>query len=112
MKKSLRLLAFALLALPLTSQAQAQEEFVAPQQEQQPTLPDLEKPEGLTVEGIVAEVFKRPLQATKIANQVNPFAPASYGSGEKNVSEDTKAPHGNSSGYHEAAGYVLLSLEW
>ncbi|MFV0417004.1 MAG: hypothetical protein ACK5NG_11650 [Chthoniobacterales bacterium] len=89
----------------------AQEEFVAPQQEERPVLPDEGKQPAVTVEGIVAEIFKRPKPA-KILNQINPFAPKSYGSGEKNVSEDTKAPYGDSSGYHEAAGYVLLSVEW
>jgi hypothetical protein len=71
------------LALALTISTSFAEEFLAPagaQREITTEAPEL-KP---TIDGIVLQIFTdKPWQA------VNPAAPASYGTGEKNVSKDT-----------------------
>lgn len=56
-----------------------------------------------SIEGIVKEIFvtKKPWQ------MVNPAAPASYGSGQKNVSRD----HGPGTPYH-SSGWILAGVEW
>ncbi len=56
-----------------------------------------------SIEGIVKEVFvtKKPWQL------VNPAAPASYGSGQKNVSKDS----GPGTPYH-SSGWIVAGVEW
>ncbi len=56
-----------------------------------------------SIEGIVKEIFvtKKPWQ------MVNPAAPASYGSGQKNISKDS----GPGTPYH-STGWVVAGVEW
>ena len=56
-----------------------------------------------SIEGIVKEIFvtKKPWQ------MINPAAPASYGSGQKNVSKD----HGPGTPYH-SSGWIVAGVEW
>ncbi len=96
MKTFLMLLA---LILPLAS-SQAQD-FVAPagiQREITAEAPDL-KP---TIDGIVTQIFTdKPWQA------LNPAAPASYGTGEKNVSKDISGGTP-----YQATGLTVVGVEW
>ena len=90
-----------LLALALTIGSGFAEEFVAPsgiQREITTEAPEL-KP---TIDGIVMQVFTdKPWQA------VNPGAPASYGTGEKNVSKDISGGTP-----HVATGLSVVGVEW
>ena len=99
MKKILTVL-FATAALsPLMAQ-----DFVAPQAPTEEIDPDAvvirEKP---SIEGIVKQIFTtdRPWQL------INPAAPASYGSGQKNVSKD----FGPGTPHH-STGVVVAGVEW
>jgi len=80
------------------------QDFVAPQQKPQEIDPDAvvirEKP---SIEGIVKQIFvtDRPWQL------INPAAPASYGTGQKNVSKD----FGPGTPYH-STGVVVAGVEW
>lgn len=93
----------AALCLALSSGALCAQEFVAPapsRHEIVRVVPVTPKP---SIEGIVKEIFetKKPWQL------VNPLAPKSYGSGEKNVSKD----HGPGTPYH-SSGLIVMSVEW
>lgn len=97
--------ALAAIVFCATSPAQAADgAFVAPlPEEAPPPAPDLDrKPVGF--QGIVAQFFQvfRPLQL------INPFAPAHYGTGEQNVSDDPdeSVPGSNS------PGLVVFGVEW
>jgi hypothetical protein len=61
------------------------EEFVAPEAPRREIATETEKLEP-TIDGIVKQVF----DVDKPWQLLNPAAPASYGSGEKNVSRDGK----------------------
>jgi len=89
----------SILILPAALIAQ---DFVAPQgRERQITTqaPEL-KPE---VDGIVKQIFdvEKPWQL------LNPAAPASYGTGEKNVSKDSSAGTP-----HQAVTLTVVGVEW
>jgi hypothetical protein len=90
---------FSILILPATLMAQ---DFVAPQgREREITTqaPEL-KPE---IDGIVKQIFdvEKPWQL------LNPAAPASYGTGEKNVSKDTVAGTP-----HHSVTLTVVGVEW
>ena len=90
---------FSLLILPAALMAQ---DFVAPKgREQQITTqaPEL-KPD---VDGIVKQIFdvEKPWQL------LNPAAPASYGTGEKNVSKDSAAGTP-----YQAVTLTVVGVEW
>jgi len=90
-----------LLALLLGMALATAQEFVAPAGRHREIVPVTEEPKP-TIEGIVKEVFTRkPWQA------VNPFAPKTYGSGEKFVSRD----FGPSTPNHSAT-LTLVGVEW
>lgn len=80
------------------------QDFVAPQEAPQEINPNAvvitQKP---SIEGIVKQIFvtDRPWQL------VNPAAPASYGTGQKNVSKD----FGPGTPYH-SSGVVVAGVEW
>ncbi|MFZ9964264.1 MAG: hypothetical protein ACO3GO_03560 [Terrimicrobiaceae bacterium] len=90
-----------LAALSLTVSTGISQDFVAPagiQREITAEAPEL-KP---TIDGIVMQVFTdKPWQA------VNPAAPASYGTGEKNVSKDISAGTP-----FAATGLTVVGVEW
>jgi len=77
------------------------QEFVAPAQEERPTRPAPDQ-QRISIEGIVAQIFKNP-QPLQL---INPLAPASYGSGEQNVSKDEGDPYFNST------GLIVLGVDW
>jgi len=87
------------LILPLASGLA--QDFVAPagiQREITAEAPEL-KP---TIDGIVTQIFTdKPWQA------VNPAAPASYGTGEKNVSKDIAGGTP-----FQATGLTVVGVEW
>jgi hypothetical protein len=89
------------LALALTISSSFAEEFLAPagaQREITTEAPEL-KP---TIDGIVLQIFTdKPWQA------VNPAAPASYGTGEKNVSKDIAGGTP-----YQASGLTVVGVEW
>lgn len=92
-----RVLLASLVCLAV-SQAQ---DFVAPQPKPRRIIPQAEQPKP-TIEGIVKEIFTRkPWQA------VNPFAPKSYGSGERLVSKD----FGPGTPYHSNT-VTVVGVEW
>lgn len=99
MSKILTVLFIATALAPVVAQ-----DFVAPQQETEeinPVAPVIrEKP---SIEGIVKQIFvtDKPWQL------VNPAAPASYGSGAKNVSKD----FGPGTPHH-STGVVVAGVEW
>ena len=90
---------FSVLILPAALMAQ---DFVAPQgREREITTQEPElKPE---IDGIVKQIFdvEKPWQL------LNPVAPASYGTGEQNVSKDTVA--GTS---HHSVTLTIVGVEW
>ena len=90
---------FSILILPAALMAQ---DFVAPQgREQQITTQALElKPE---VDGIVKQIF----DVDKPWQLLNPAAPASYGTGEKNVSKDSAAGTP-----YQAVTLTVVGVEW
>jgi hypothetical protein len=90
---------FSILSLPATLMAQ---DFVASQgREREITTqaPEL-KPE---IDGIVKQIFdvEKPWQL------LNPAAPASYGTGEKNVSQDTVTGTP-----HHSVTLTVVGVEW
>jgi hypothetical protein len=90
-----------LFALLLGLGSAAAQEFVAPPGRQREIVPVVEAPKP-TIEGIVKEVFTRkPWQA------VNPFAPKTYGSGGKYVSQDFGPGTAN-----HARTLTLVGVEW
>ncbi len=100
MKPSL-CVALLLAALPLSAQ-----EFIVPVPdvipvEPAPVLPPPTREGGVTVEGIVAEIFN----TTRPWQLVNPLAPAEYGNGEKTVSRNPDDPE-------KPKGFILFALEW
>jgi hypothetical protein len=98
MKKALRTLVIGLLSVGTV----AAQEFVAPEAERREVVPAEPAERGPSIEGIVKEVFTtRPWQL------VNPAAPASYGSGQRMVSQD----FGPGTPYH-SAGLIVASIEW
>jgi hypothetical protein len=98
MKTALRTLVVGLLAVGTLSA----QEFIAPEEEAREVVPAPPAERRPTVEGIVKEIFtKKPWQL------VNPVAPASYGSGEKMVSQD----FGAGTPYH-STGLIVASVEF
>jgi len=90
---------FSVLILPAALMAQ---DFVAPQgREREITTqaPEL-KPE---IDGIIKQIFdvEKPWQL------LNPAAPASYGTGEQNVSKDTVAGTP-----HHSVTLTIVGMEW
>jgi hypothetical protein len=89
------------LALALTISSSFAEEFLAPtgaQREITTEAPEL-KP---TIDGIVLQIFTdKPWQS------VNPAAPASYGTGEKNVSKDISGGTP-----YVATALTVIGVEW
>lgn len=82
----------------------AQEEFIAPTVPRDipvrplPATPDSQP----SVEGIVAEIFRNPLQSWQL---INPLAPREYGDGRKTVSWDPTDPG-------KPKGFIVLALDY
>lgn len=90
---------FSFLILPATLMAQ---DFVAPQgREREITTQAAELKPG--IDGIVKQIFdvEKPWQL------LNPAAPASYGTGEKNVSKDTVTGTP-----HHSVTLTVVGVEW
>lgn len=100
MKWVLHLVFFTVLAFSGSLQAQ-DGTLTAPKRKEIKTTEAVKvKPSPITIEGIVAQVFKnkQPLQL------INPLAPAKYGSGDQNLSRDpvTGRPE----------GFIVLGIQW
>lgn len=96
-----RILTMGIVAAGMLAAAHAQDGgFVAPKPKDQQVEPVRPKPAKVTIEGVVAEIFKsrQPLQ------MVNPFAPKEYGTGRQNLSRDpvTGKPE----------GFIVFGIQW
>ncbi len=98
MNTALRTLVIGLLSIGTV----AAQEFVAPEAERREVVPAEPVQQRPSIEGIVTKIFtERPWQA------VNPAAPASYGSGQRMVSQD----FGPGTPYH-STGLIVASIEF
>ena len=95
--------AFIVMLLGAASLAQAQEFIVAPSRPTERSVIVESVSPRPSIEGIVKEIFvtKKPWQ------MVNPAAPAHYGTGEKNVSQD----FGGGTPF-KSTGVVVVGVEW
>jgi len=95
--------AFIVVLLGAATLAQAQDFIVAPSRPAEREVIVESVDPRPSIEGIVKEVFvtKRPWQL------VNPAAPASYGTGAKNVSQD----FGGGTPF-KSTGLVVVGVEW
>ena len=100
MKSVLHAAFLVLLAFSIPLQAQDGALTAPKRKEVQTTEAVKVKPSPITIDGIVAQIFKnkQPLQL------INPLAPAKYGSGDQNLSRDpvTGRPE----------GFIVLGIQW
>ncbi|MEX1117915.1 MAG: hypothetical protein WEB60_03895 [Terrimicrobiaceae bacterium] len=79
------------------------QDFIVPLPEAEEIVPVEVEPTQPTIEGIVKDIF----ETRKPWQMVNPAAPASFGSGEKNVSKD----FGPGTPV-KSAGLIIFGIEW
>lgn len=90
---------FGLLALTISSGIC--QDFVAPEGVRDVPVTPVQPSEGMSVEGVVAAIFKNP-QPLQL---INPLAPASEGNGEAFVSRDPNDPG-------KPKGIIVFGIEW
>lgn len=95
--KAVSIALFATLSLSASAQ-----NFIAPQAARQ-DIPQQSEDLNPTIDGIVKQIFdvQKPWQL------INPAAPASYGTGEKNVSKDIKGGTP-----FQASTLTIVGVEW
>ncbi len=96
------MLRFLILILSTVAMASA-EDFIVTMPEEQEIVPVEIEPTKPTIEGIVKDIF----ETRKPWQLVNPAAPASFGTGEKNVSKD----FGPGTPV-KSAGLIVFGIEW